>query len=79
MKPQYYTTEIHWLASYIREGGGPYKDDITGSIREAYKWVREGKAKLGPPLDDNDPGWIKDTPSAKKTAAFKLEVWKRKV
>tara|TARA_R100001463_G_scaffold45515_1_gene93809 strand:+ start:2673 stop:2906 length:234 start_codon:yes stop_codon:yes gene_type:complete len=74
-KPQYHTTKLNHLTEFIRESGEP---DLSIALREAKRWVREGIATLGKPKQKNDPNWIQVTPSAKKTFAFKLEVWKRK-
>jgi len=75
IKPQFHATKLGHLTEYIREGGEP---DLSIALREAKRWVREGTATLGKPKQKNDPDWIQDTPSARKTTAFKLEVWKRK-
>ena len=74
-KPRLHATKLGHLAEYIREGGEP---DLSIALREAKRLVREGIATLGKPKQKNDPDWLQDTPSARKTTAFRLEVWKRK-
>ena len=74
-EPQYHATKLGHLTEFIREGGEP---DLSIALRESKRWVTEGIASLGKPKQKNDPDWIQVTPSAKKTTAFRLEVWRRK-
>jgi len=75
MESQYHATKLMHLAEFIRESGEP---DLGIALRESKRWVAQGIASLGKPKQKNDPDWIQVTPSAKKTTAFRLEVWKRK-
>jgi len=75
MESQYHATKLMHLTEFIRESGEP---DLGIALRESKRWVAQGIASLGKPKQKNDPDWIQVTPSAKKTTAFRLEVWKRK-